>query len=110
MIKNKKREKVRGKKAVYCQNLDDKLPFLYLHTKTRIKIVRFSVASAKRRGGSPGTPAESEAQHTSYAHALREVAAITYLMGMGYEPMAARRMVESWEINEAFYPGLRNNS
>jgi hypothetical protein len=46
-----------------------------------------------------------EAQHTSYAHALREVAAITYLMGMGYEPITARKIVESWEINEAFYPG-----
>jgi hypothetical protein len=52
MRKNKKREKVRGKKAVYCQNLDNKPPFLYLHTMTRIIIVRFSVASAKRRGGS----------------------------------------------------------
>ncbi|MBT2723973.1 hypothetical protein [Bacillus sp. ISL-46] len=46
-----------------------------------------------------------EAQHTSFPHALREVAAITYLMGMGYEPTVARKIVESWEINEAFYPG-----
>ena len=46
-----------------------------------------------------------EAQHTSFPHALREVAAITYLMGMGYEPAVARKIVESWEINEAFYPG-----
>ncbi|SDI15396.1 hypothetical protein [Alteribacillus bidgolensis] len=45
-----------------------------------------------------------EAQYTSYKHALREVAAITYLMGMGYNPMAARQMVESWEVNETFYP------
>lgn len=45
-----------------------------------------------------------EAQFTSNSHALQEVAAITYLMGMGYEPMAARQVVESWEINEMFYP------
>lgn len=46
-----------------------------------------------------------EAQYTSYPHALREVAAITYLMGMGYEPMTARQIVESWEVNEMFYLG-----
>ncbi|MFP5116048.1 hypothetical protein ACSU64_27450 [Bacillaceae bacterium C204] len=51
-----------------------------------------------------------EAKHTSLVHALREVAAITYLMGMGYEPVVARMMVESWEINEAFYPGQRYHS
>lgn len=45
-----------------------------------------------------------EAHHTSYIHALREVAAITYLMGMGYNPVTARQIVESWEINETFYP------
>ncbi|WP_019416213.1 hypothetical protein [Paenisporosarcina sp. TG20] len=45
-----------------------------------------------------------EGQYTSYTHALREVSAIAYLMGMGYEPMIARQMVESWEINETFYP------
>jgi hypothetical protein len=45
-----------------------------------------------------------EAPYTSYIHALREVAAITYLMGMGYPPMIARQIVESWEINESFYP------
>lgn len=43
-----------------------------------------------------------EAQHTSYIHALNEVAAITYLMGMGYDPMVARQIVESWEMNETF--------
>lgn len=48
-----------------------------------------------------------EASHTSYPHALREVAAITYLMGMGYEPHEARKIVESWEIDEMFYPGQR---
>ena len=46
-----------------------------------------------------------EAKHTNYVHALREVAAIAYLMGMGYQPFIARKIVESWEINEAFYPG-----
>ncbi|WHY03065.1 hypothetical protein [Neobacillus sp. DY30] len=51
-----------------------------------------------------------EAKHTSFAHALREVAAITYLMGMGYDPKMAHRIVESWEINEVFYPGQRFNS
>jgi hypothetical protein len=49
-----------------------------------------------------------EAKCTSYPHALREVAAITYLMGMGYEPMKARQIVESWEVNETFYPGHRS--
>ncbi|WP_045515788.1 hypothetical protein [Neobacillus niacini] len=48
-----------------------------------------------------------EAKHTSFTHALREVAAIAYLMGMGYEPNIAHKIVESWEINEAFYPGQR---
>jgi hypothetical protein len=48
-----------------------------------------------------------EAKHTSYVHALREVAAIAYLMGMGYAPNMAHKMVESWEINEQFYPGQR---
>jgi hypothetical protein len=43
-----------------------------------------------------------EAQYTSYTHALREVAAITYLMGMGYNPIIARQIVESWETNETF--------
>lgn len=43
-----------------------------------------------------------EAQYTSYIHALCEVAAITYLMGMGYDPRVARQIVESWEMNETF--------
>lgn len=43
-----------------------------------------------------------EAQHTSYIHALREVAAISFLMGMGYDSVTARQMVESWEMNETF--------
>jgi hypothetical protein len=51
-----------------------------------------------------------EAKYTSYVHALREVAAITYLMGMGYNPNIAHQIVESWEINEVFYPGQRTNT
>lgn len=43
-----------------------------------------------------------EAQHTSYRHALRETAAMAYLMGMGYDSSTARQIVESWEINESF--------
>ncbi|MEH7379963.1 hypothetical protein V7138_05720 [Bacillus sp. JJ1533] len=43
-----------------------------------------------------------EAQYTSYNHAMREVAAISYLMGMGYQPMQARQIVEFWEVNETF--------
>ena len=43
-----------------------------------------------------------EAQYTSNQHALREIAAISYLMGMGYESRVARQIVESWEINEVF--------
>lgn len=48
-----------------------------------------------------------EAQVTSYLHAMREVSAITYLIGLGYEPRDAYRIVESWEINESFYPPQR---
>nr|WP_230199144.1 hypothetical protein [Risungbinella massiliensis] len=44
----------------------------------------------------------SEAQRTSVEHAMREVAAITYLIGIGYDPHAAHRIVESWEVNERF--------
>ncbi|XEC97640.1 hypothetical protein AB6A23_12750 [Paenibacillus tarimensis] len=44
-----------------------------------------------------------EAQFTSYPHAFREIAAITYLMGMGYNSAEAHRIVESWEVNEVFY-------
>jgi hypothetical protein len=43
-----------------------------------------------------------EAKHTSFAHALQEVAAITYLMGNGMDPQTAYLTVESWEINEMF--------
>ncbi|MFC7442965.1 hypothetical protein [Laceyella putida] len=43
-----------------------------------------------------------EARYTSFEHALREVAAITYLMGRGYDPGTAHQIVESWEVNERF--------
>ncbi|WP_240627232.1 hypothetical protein [Thermoflavimicrobium daqui] len=43
-----------------------------------------------------------EAKYTSFEHALREVAAITYLMGRGYNPRDAHQIVESWEVNERF--------
>lgn len=43
-----------------------------------------------------------EAQQTSYPHAFREVAAITYLLGKGYSPRMAHQIVESWEIKEHF--------
>lgn len=36
-----------------------------------------------------------EAQSTSHLHAMREVAAISYLIGRGYDPQIARRIVES---------------
>ncbi|PLR95333.1 hypothetical protein CVD19_15025 [Bacillus sp. T33-2] len=45
-----------------------------------------------------------EAQKTSFPHAMTEVAAIAYLMGKGYDPRLARQMVESWEVDEMFYP------
>ncbi|OEH94010.1 hypothetical protein BFG57_10210 [Bacillus solimangrovi] len=45
-----------------------------------------------------------EAKKTSYIHALREVAAIAYLIGMGCHPSVAHNIVESWEVNEMFYP------
>ncbi|WNQ09427.1 hypothetical protein MJA45_17540 [Paenibacillus aurantius] len=41
---------------------------------------------------------------TSPAHAMYEVAAISYLMGMGYSYADAHRVVESWEVGEAFPP------
>lgn len=44
-----------------------------------------------------------EAKHTSYPHAMREIAAISYLIGKGYDPRMAYQMVESWELNEMFY-------
>ncbi|MBU8682290.1 MULTISPECIES: hypothetical protein [Bacillus] len=45
----------------------------------------------------------NEAQATSYHHAMEEVAAMAYLMGMGMNPHLAYCTVESWEINETFY-------
>ncbi|MDF2647176.1 MULTISPECIES: hypothetical protein [unclassified Paenibacillus] len=45
-----------------------------------------------------------EAAHTSVEHAMFEVAAITYLMGRGFDYYTAHRLVESWEIAEAFPP------
>lgn len=43
-----------------------------------------------------------EAHHTSYVHAMREIAAISYLIGRGYDPGVAYQIVESWEQNEMF--------
>jgi hypothetical protein len=43
-----------------------------------------------------------EGRVTGMRHAMTEVAAITYLMGMGYDPNEARRIVESWEVDERF--------
>ena len=36
-------------------------------------------------------------------HGVVEVAAISYLMGMGYTPIAAKQMVELWEMNDSSY-------
>ncbi len=45
-------------------------------------------------------------QESYIQHAMREIAAISYLMGMGYQPMVARQIVESWEAyDESFYYG-----
>lgn len=44
-----------------------------------------------------------EATFTSHSHAMTEVAAISYLLGKGYDPQTAYKMVESWEVNEMFY-------
>jgi hypothetical protein len=44
-----------------------------------------------------------EAQFTSPQHAMREVAAMAYLIGKGYDPRTAHQIVESWEVNEVFY-------
>lgn len=43
-----------------------------------------------------------EATATSYAHALQEVAAMSYLLGKGMDPQTAYLTVESWEVNESF--------
>jgi hypothetical protein len=45
-----------------------------------------------------------EMTYTSPRHAMFEVAAITYLMGRGYDFHTAHRIVESWEVDEAFPP------
>lgn len=45
-----------------------------------------------------------EMKHTSIAHSMYEVTAITYLMGRGYDFPTARCIVESWEVNESFPP------
>lgn len=44
----------------------------------------------------------NEAKHTSIAHAMTEIAAITYLIGRGVSPTVAHYIVESWEKNEQF--------
>ena len=43
-----------------------------------------------------------EATATSYGHALKEVAAMSYLLGKGMDPHTAYLTVESWEMNEMF--------
>jgi hypothetical protein len=45
-----------------------------------------------------------EMKHTSVSHSMFEIAAISYLMGRGYDMHTARRIVESWEVNETFPP------
>lgn len=45
-----------------------------------------------------------EMKYTSVAHSMFEISAITYLMGRGYDFITARRIVESWEVNESFPP------
>jgi hypothetical protein len=45
-----------------------------------------------------------EMKHTSVAHSMYEVSAISYLMGRGYDFSTARRIVESWEVHESFPP------
>ncbi|HEY2493878.1 MAG TPA: hypothetical protein VGI33_13355 [Paenibacillus sp.] len=37
-----------------------------------------------------------EAQTISVEHALREAAAVSYLIGRGYNPTTAHQIVESW--------------
>jgi hypothetical protein len=45
-----------------------------------------------------------EMKYTSVVHSMFEVSAISYLMGRGYDFPSARRIVESWEVNESFPP------
>lgn len=45
-----------------------------------------------------------ESMYTSINHSMYEVAAISFLMGRGYDFLTARRIVESWEVDESFPP------
>lgn len=45
-----------------------------------------------------------EAGFTSLQHAMYQVAAISFLLGQGYDIQTAHMIVESWEIGEAFPP------
>lgn len=45
-----------------------------------------------------------EMTFTSVPHAMFEVAAISFLMGRGYDFHTARCIVESWEVDESFPP------
>jgi hypothetical protein len=45
-----------------------------------------------------------EAAYTSVQHAMYEVAAISYLLGRGYDFQTAHMIVESWEVGKAFPP------
>ncbi|GAX88946.1 hypothetical protein EFBL_0560 [Effusibacillus lacus] len=50
-------------------------------------------------------PYEIQVEGATVPHAILEIAAISYLMGRFGLPFAqARRIVESWEVNEMF-PG-----
>lgn len=43
-----------------------------------------------------------EMRYTNARHAMTEIALVSYFMGQGYDFVSARRLVESWEINEQF--------
>lgn len=45
-----------------------------------------------------------EAGYTSVQQAMYEVAAISFLMGQGYDFQTAQMIIESWEDGEAFPP------
>ena len=45
-----------------------------------------------------------EMKFTSVHHSMFEIAAISYLMGRGYDFPTARHIVESWEVHESFPP------
>lgn len=51
---------------------------------------------------------EQQVEGGSPSHTILEVAAIAYLMGRGLPFRQARRLVESWEVNEKF-PGFERN-